>query len=143
MKAKVKIVTPQEVQTPKPVAKAPPLKTASPEASPTLQEKETFDSVLSKLNSELNFSQPENIPTTPGIQNIYGTAIDKTPQEVAASAISKLEVQGFKVSQLNNYTGGLLYAVTKNKFTEYITFTPNLEGTGTVIITRSNSPLQT
>lgn len=138
--------TPLRVQTPN-ITEAPPPESPSPEASPTLQEKETFDNVFGKLNSELSLSfepssQPENVLTTPGIQNNYGTAADKTPEEVAENVKSKLEAQGFKVSQQGNYASGILYVVTKNKFTEYVTFTPNNEATGTVIITWVTSPLE-
>ena len=53
---------------------------------------------------------------------------------------NQLETQGFKVSQIDTYAGGLLYVVTKGKFTEYMTLTPNQEATGTIIVTWSNPP---
>jgi hypothetical protein len=128
-------------------APAKPKVEVQPETSPTQEEKEIFDSAFDKLDnelnlrSELNFSQPENFaPTVPGIQDIHGTATGK-PEEVAKNVKSKLEAQGFKASQINTYASGLVYVVTKNKSTYYITFTPNLEGTGTIIVTWSKSPV--
>ncbi|TWH39626.1 hypothetical protein [Dulcicalothrix desertica] len=141
---KAKTVTPvtsptQEPPKPVPTKLAPIKESIPPEALPSSQEKETFDGVLNKLNQELSLSeevnsQPEKFSSAIEIERIYGTVIDKTPEEVAANVISKLELQSFKVSQLNNYAGGLVYTVTKNKFTQYITFTANTDKTGTVII---------
>lgn len=133
-------------EAPKPVVtlEVPVKESASPEVLPHPQEKETFDNILNKLNQELNlseevnFSQPEKFSPTIEMQRVYGVAVGKTPEQVAASIISKLELQGFKVSQINNYIGGLVYIVTKNKFIEYISFTSDIELTGTVIIIWSN-----
>lgn len=145
---KAKTVTPvtsptQEPPKPVPTKLAPIKESIPPEALPSSQEKETFDGILNKLNEELSLnefvnSQPEKFSAAIEIERIYGTVIDKTPEEVAANVISKLELQSFKVSQLNNYAGGLVYTVTKNKFTQYITFTANADNMGTVIIIWKN-----
>lgn len=118
-----------------------------PEPSSTQEEKETFDDIFIKLNEELSLSKEPHLSqpdftATPGTENIYGTAIGKTPEEIAKVVKSKLEAQGFKASQVNTYAGGFVYTVTKNKFAQYITFTPNLEATGTVIITWFTTPVQ-
>lgn len=128
---------------PSPTKMAPVKQSIPPEALPSSQEKETFDGILNKLNEELSLSeevnsQPEKFSAGIEVERIYGTVIGKTPEEVAASVISKLELQSFKVSQLNNYAGGLAYTVAKNKFTQYMTFTANADSTGTVIITWTN-----
>ncbi|OKH47586.1 hypothetical protein NIES2101_23680 [Calothrix sp. HK-06] len=146
--AKAKTVTPatsptQEPLKPVPTKLAPIRESISPEALPSSQEKETFDGILNKLNEELSLSeevnsQPEKFSSAIEIERIHGTVKGKTPKEVAANVISKLELQSFKVSQLNNYAGGLVYTVAKNKFTQYITFTANADNTGTVIITWKN-----
>lgn len=143
-----KTVTPvasptQEPPKPSPDLLAPIKESIPPEALPSSQEKETFDSVFNKLNQELSLSeeanfQPEKFSAAIKVERIYGTVTGKTSEEVAASVISQLELQGFKVSQLNNYAGGLAYTVTKNKFTQYITFTSNADNTGAVIITWTN-----
>jgi hypothetical protein len=145
---KAKTVTPltsptQEPPKPSPTKLAPIKESIPPEALPSSQEKETFDGILNKLNEELSLSeevnfQPDKFSSAIKIERIYGTVIDKTPEEVAANVISNLELQSFKVSQLNNYAGGLAYTVAKNKFTQYITFTSNADNTGTVIITWTN-----
>lgn len=145
---KAKTVTPvtsptQEPTKPVPTKLAPIKESIAPEALPSSQEKETFDGVFNKLNEELSLSeelnfQPEKFSAAIEVERIYGTVIDKTPEEVAANVISKLELQSFKVSQLNNYASGLVYTVTKNKFTQYITFTANIDKTGTVVITWTN-----
>lgn len=145
---KAKTVTPvasptQEPPKPSPTKLAPVKQSIPPEALPSSQEKETFDGVFNKLNQELSLSeelnfQPEKFSAAIKVERIYGTVIDKTPEEVAANVISKLELQSFKVSQLDNYAGELAYTVAKNKFTQYITFTSNADNTGTVITTWTN-----
>jgi hypothetical protein len=129
-----------------------PVITPTPQASPTKapellnQDKETFNKTLNQLKQELglsdeaNLSQPENLSATTGVKRIHGV-INKAPEEVAASVASKLEAQGFKLSQLDNYSDGIVYAVTKNQFTQYITFTANQGATGTIITTSLKSPI--
>lgn len=132
-------------------------------SSQPIAEEQAFDRIFVKLdeeiglNEELNFSQPEkfatgittsggnmtDVPTDvqiPAIKKIFGTALGKKPEELAALLQNQLETQGFKVSQIDIYAGGLLYVVTKGKFAEYMTLTPNLEATGTIIVTWSNPP---
>ena len=65
----------------------------------------------------------------------------KTPDELALLVKSKLEAQGFQVSQINTYGGGPLYKVKKSTFSEYISFAPTVDGTGAIIVTWSSAPI--
>jgi hypothetical protein len=132
----VKPPVPVTTKTVTPTATPTPTPTNTPETLAS-DEKESFDKVFDELKEELSLSQePENLSPTIEKHHIYRTAIGKAPEEVASSVISKLEAQGFQLSQHHNSDSEIVYIVTKNKFTEYITFTHNLDKTGTVIFTK-------
>ncbi|MBW4671742.1 MAG: hypothetical protein KME60_31045 [Cyanomargarita calcarea GSE-NOS-MK-12-04C] len=107
-------------------------------------EKQVFDATFTSLYDELswsedlNFSQPGQFAESiPGIENIFGTVLGKTPDEVALIVKTKLEAQGFNASQRSIYGGGYLYEVKKGSFTKYITFAPTVDGTGAIVISWS------
>jgi hypothetical protein len=146
----------QDVKT-KPISPAPiaTQPTQAPESLPANAEEQALDSIFVKLDEEigfseeLNFSEPEKFTLpinqrgsigeiTPQVKKVLGKVTGKTPEELAITLQNQLEIQGFKISQINSYTGGLLYVITKGKFTEYVTLTPNQEATGTIIVTWSN-----
>jgi hypothetical protein len=111
-------------------------------------EKQVFDATFTRLYDELswsedlNFSQPgEFAESIPGIENIFGTVLGKTPDEVALIVKTKLEAQGFNASQTSIYGGGPLYEAKKGLFTKYITFAPTVDGTGTIVISWSKPPV--
>ncbi len=112
-------------------------------------EKQLFDATFTSLYDELswsedlNFSQPgEFTESIPGIENIFGTVLGTTPDEVALIVKKKLEAQGFNASQISIYGGGPLYEVKKGSFTKYITFAPTLDGTGAIVISWSKPPVE-
>jgi len=113
-----------------------------------ISDKEAFDTTFISLGREiiltadLNFAEPDKFSLSkPGVENIFGTAIDKTPDELALVVKTKLEAQGFQVSQINTYGGGPLYKVKKSTFTEYISFAPTADGTGAIIVTWRTAPV--
>jgi hypothetical protein len=131
--------------------------TQVPESLPSTAEEQAFDRIFVKLDEEIGLtkesnSEPEqstmpvgtpegsNSQINPKTKKILGTATDKIPEELITLLQNKLETQGFKVSRINTYAGGLLYVVIKGKFTQYMTLTPNQELTGTIISTWSNPP---
>ncbi|WP_414589320.1 hypothetical protein [Scytonema sp. PCC 10023] len=118
------------------------------EMLPQISDKEAFDTTFLSLGREiiltadLNFAEPDKFSLSkPGVENIFGTAIDKTPDELALLVKTKLEAQGFQVSQINTYGGGPLYKVKKNTFSEYISFAPTIDGTGAIIVTWRTAPV--
>ncbi|GAB1542478.1 hypothetical protein NUACC21_51520 [Scytonema sp. NUACC21] len=122
----------------------------SVEIAPPLQnsEKELFNAIISSLEQEipwtpnLTFAEPDKFSTSKfGLENIFGAAIDKTPDELAAIVGSKLEVQGFQVSLIGFYGGGPLYEVRKGEFIEYVSFAPTTERTGAIIVTWKTAPV--
>ncbi|KAB8316982.1 hypothetical protein SD81_028130 [Tolypothrix campylonemoides VB511288] len=115
---------------------------------PEISEKEAFDTTFISLGREiiltadLNFAEPDKFSLSkPGVENIFGTAIDKTPDELALLVKTKLEAQGFQVTQINTYGGGPLYEVKKRSFTEYISFAPTADGTAAIIVTWRTPPI--
>lgn len=113
-----------------------------------ISDKEAFDTTFISLGREiiltadLNFAEPDKFSLSkPGVENIFGTAIDKTPDELALVVKTKLEAQGFQVSQINTYGGGPLYKVKKSTFTEYISFAPTADATGAIIVTWRTAPV--
>jgi hypothetical protein len=111
-------------------------------------EKEVFDATFISLGKELsliedfNFAQPEKFTISiPGIEKIFGTAVGKTPDELAVLVNSKLEAQGFKVSQISTYGGGPLYEVKKGSFTQYINIAPSADEKGAIIIAWETVPI--
>lgn len=118
------------------------------EILPEISEKEAFDTTFISLGREiiltadLNFAEPDKFSLSkPGVENIFGTAIDKTPDELALLVKTKLEAQGFQVTQINTYGGGPLYEVKKNTFTEYISFAPTADGIAAIIVTWRTAPV--
>lgn len=118
------------------------------EMLPQISDKEAFDTTFLSLGGEiiltadLNFAEPDKFSLSKrGVENIFGTAIDKTPDELALLVKTKLEAQGFQVSQINTYGGGPLYKVKKSTFTEYISFAPTADGTGAIIVTWRTAPV--
>lgn len=118
------------------------------EMLPQISEKEAFDTTFFNLGGEiiltadLNFAEPDKFSLSKrGVENIFGTAVGKTPDELALLVKSKLEAQGFQVSQINTYGGGPLYEVKKSTFTEYISFAPTADGTGAIIVTWKTAPV--
>ncbi|BAZ21875.1 hypothetical protein NIES4073_27530 [Kalymmatonema gypsitolerans NIES-4073] len=118
------------------------------EMLPQISEKEAFDTTFLSLGGEiiltadLNFAEPDKFSLSKrGVENIFGTAIDKTPDELALLVKTKLEAQGFQVSQINTYGGGPLYEVKKRTFREYISFAPTADGTGAIIVTWRTAPV--
>lgn len=111
-------------------------------------EKEAFDSILTSLEEEilltvdLDFAEPEKFGISKfGLENIFGNAIGKTPNEIAYIVKKKLEAQNFKVSLIKSYGGGPLYKVQKGEFIEYISFAPTTNETGAIIVTWKNLPV--
>ena len=105
-------------------------------------EEQSFDTTFILLDEELsltadlNFAEPDKFALSiPGVQNLFGTAIGKTPDELAVMIKSKLEKQGFQASQTSIYGGGPLYQVKKGTFIQYINLAPIKEGTGAIIVT--------
>jgi hypothetical protein len=131
------------VPTPKNTEISQPL---SPVITP---EEEAFDDVFVKLYEEidfsddLNFSEPDKFALMPGVTNIFGTAIAQKPEELAILMTSKLEAQGFSVVRTSTFAGGQVYEVKKGKFIEYVTLTPDMQATGTIIVTWSQAPTPT
>lgn len=118
------------------------------EMLPQISEKEAFDTTFLSLGGEiiltadLNFAEPDKFSLSKrGVENIFGTAIDKTPDELALLVKTKLEAQGFQVSQINTYGGGPVYEVKKRTFREYISFAPTADGTGAIIVTWRTAPV--
>lgn len=118
------------------------------EMLPQISDKEAFDTTFLSLGGEiiltadLNFAEPDKFSLSKrGVENIFGTAIDKTPDELALLVKSKLEAQSFQVSQINTYGGGPLYEVKKRTFREYISFAPTADGTGAIIVTWRTAPV--
>jgi hypothetical protein len=111
-------------------------------------EKQIFNAIFTDLQQELSwtediyFAQPSDFsPTKLEFDNFIGTFLDKRIDDLAAIVKTKLESKSFKVSQLSNYSDGLLYEVKKDNFTEYISFVPSADGTGVIIVVWKKSPI--
>lgn len=78
-----------------------------------------------------------------GVQlaGLLGKAKQKTPEELGSYLQSKLSGKGFVVSPMGNYGGGVLYKVTQNNFTAYVSLVPTKDGKGTAILNLKNSPM--
>ncbi|ARV58165.1 hypothetical protein BZZ01_05525 [Nostocales cyanobacterium HT-58-2] len=118
------------------------------ELIPPVSAKEAFDTTFINLGREviltadLNFAEPDKFTLSQrGVENIFGTALGKTPDELALLMKSKLEAQGFQVSHINTYGGGPFCEVKKGTFIQYISFAPTANGTGAIIVTWKTAPV--
>ncbi|MEC4817911.1 MAG: hypothetical protein SAK29_32265 [Scytonema sp. PMC 1069.18] len=111
-------------------------------------EKSIFDSIFISIQEEivftanLDFAQPNQFAFSKvGLEDIFGTAIGKTPNQVALLVKSKLEAQGFQVALIGVYGGGPLYEVKKGEFIRYLSFAPTVNKTEAIIVSWRTVPL--
>jgi hypothetical protein len=111
-------------------------------------DQEIFDSIFVSLQEELvftanlDFAEPNKFTIYKvGLEDIFGTTVGKTPNEVALLVKNKLEKQGFQFSLIGIYGGGPLYEVKKGEFIRYLSFAPTINKTEAIIVSWRTAPI--
>lgn len=76
-----------------------------------------------------------------GIKDIPKLVKEQSPEQVYTTLENQLKQDFEQVTPVENYAGGLMYKLTKGRFTGYVNLVTDKDKTGTIVVLWTESPL--